>query len=184
MKEIRNPWVGNTEGYFCFGCCPDNEAGVKLTAYADGEEVVAVWAPEARYQGWINTLHGGVHAVLLDEICGWAVFYRLQTSGMTTRMETRYRRAVSTDEPYLVLRATLTGVRRNLAALHATLCDSQGNLCSEADCIYFTFPPEKAREMGFEPCITVGDELDMEACIARHAIRRDGREKRLHDGKA
>lgn len=28
MKKIINPWK-NMEGYNCFGCSPDNEAGVE-----------------------------------------------------------------------------------------------------------------------------------------------------------
>ena len=170
MREIRNPWIG-TDGYFCFGCCPDNEAGVKLTAYADGDDVVAVWTPQPRYQGWIDTLHGGIHSVLLDEICRWAVFYKMQTSGVTTRMETRYRHAVSTNDDYIVLRASVTEVRRNLVTIRATLSDARGRVCSEAVCTYFTFPPEKAQEMGFVGCEAVGEDITFEACIARHARR-------------
>lgn len=29
MKKIINPWKG-MEGYNCFGCAPNNEAGVKM----------------------------------------------------------------------------------------------------------------------------------------------------------
>ena len=29
MKKIINPWKG-MEGYNCFGCAPNNEAGVNL----------------------------------------------------------------------------------------------------------------------------------------------------------
>ena len=28
------------EGYNCFGCSPDNEAGVRMEFYEDGDEVV------------------------------------------------------------------------------------------------------------------------------------------------
>ena len=73
MKKIINPWRG-MDGYNCFGCAPHNEAGVKMEFYEDGDEIVSVWRPESKFQGWINTLHGGVQSVLLDEICGWVVF--------------------------------------------------------------------------------------------------------------
>ncbi len=66
MKKIINPWL-HKEGYYCFGCAPNNEAGVKMEFYEDGDDVVSIWKPEAKYQGWINTLHGGIQAVLLDE---------------------------------------------------------------------------------------------------------------------
>ncbi len=39
MKKIINPWKG-MEGYNCFGCAPNNEAGVKMEFYEDGDEVI------------------------------------------------------------------------------------------------------------------------------------------------
>ena len=40
MKKIINPWKG-MEGYNCFGCAPNNEAGVKMEFYEDGDEVIS-----------------------------------------------------------------------------------------------------------------------------------------------
>ena len=59
MKKIINPWK-DMEGYNCFGCSPDNEAGVRMEFYEDGDEVVSIWKPRPEYQGWLNTLHGGI----------------------------------------------------------------------------------------------------------------------------
>ena len=95
MKKIINPWK-DMEGYNCFGCSPDNEAGVRMEFYEDGDEVVSIWKPRPEYQGWLNTLHGGIQSVLLDEICGWVVFRKLQTGGVTSKMETRFRKSIST----------------------------------------------------------------------------------------
>ena len=88
MKKIINPWK-DMEGYNCFGCSPDNEAGVRMEFYEDGDEVVSIWKPRPEYQGWLNTLHGGIQSVLLDEICGWVVFRKLQTGGVTSKIEAR-----------------------------------------------------------------------------------------------
>lgn len=141
------------EGYNCFGCSPTNEYGLKMEFYEDGDEVVSVWKPDGHYQGFLHTLHGGVQSVLLDEICGWTVFRKLQTAGMTSKMETRFRKAVSTDCAQVVLRASLREQRRNLAFVEARLYNDKGELCTEALCTYFTFPPEKAvREMYFRGC--------------------------------
>ena len=40
MKKIINPWK-DMEGYNCFGCSPDNEAGVRMEFYEDGDEAVS-----------------------------------------------------------------------------------------------------------------------------------------------
>lgn len=152
MKKLINPWK-DMPGYNCFGCSPDNEAGVKMTFFEDGDEIVSYWQPESQFQGWLNTLHGGIQCVLLDEICGWTIFRKLQVAGMTTKMETRYRRSVSTVNGALTLRARIKEQRRNLVTVEGQLFDAEGNLCTEAVCVYFTFSKEKSeQEMFFRSC--------------------------------
>ena len=112
--------------------------------YEDGDEVVSIWKPRPEYQGWLNTLHGGIQSVLLDEICGWVVFRKLQTGGVTSKMETRFRKSISTNDTHVVLRASLREQKRNIAIIEARLYNSMGELCTEATCTYFTFPKEKA----------------------------------------
>lgn len=159
MKKIINPWR-KLAGYNCFGCSPDNEYGVKMEFYEDGDEVVSIWKPDEHYQGFLHTLHGGIQSVLLDEICGWVVFRKLQTAGMTTKMETRFRKSVSTDASHLVLRASLKEQKRNLAFVEARLYNDKEELCTEALCTYFTFPKEKAeKEMFFRGCEVEPEEL-------------------------
>ena len=90
MRKIKNHWV-HKEGYDCFGCSPDNPLGVKMEFYEDGDDIVCFWKPQAHYQGWIDTLHGGIQATLIDECASWVVFRKLQTSGVTNRLEVKYR---------------------------------------------------------------------------------------------
>lgn len=79
------------EGYDCFGCCPDNPIGVHMEFYEDGDDIISFWNPQTHYQGWINTMHGGILCTLIDEIAGWVIFRKLQTSGMTTHLEIKYK---------------------------------------------------------------------------------------------
>ena len=53
-------------GYNCFGCCPTNPIGAQMRFYEDGDDIISIWKPTQNHQSWINTLHGGVQAVLLD----------------------------------------------------------------------------------------------------------------------
>ena len=152
MRKIKNPWIGK-EGYNCFACAPHNESGLKMEFFEDGEDVVSIWKPKTQYQGWIDTLHGGIQAVLLDEICAWTILWKLQTTGVTSKMETRYLHAVSTKDSYLTLRAHIVEQKRNIVILEAGIYDSQEKLCTKAVCTYFTFSKEKAEEeMGFHSC--------------------------------
>lgn len=159
MKKIINPWKG-LEGYNCFGCAPNNEAGIKMEFYEDGDEVVSIWKPRPEYQGWINTLHGGIQAVLMDEICAWVILCKLQTTGVTSKMETRYRKPVSTTDSHIVLRASIKEVKRNIVIIEAKLYNKDGEVCTEAVCTYFTFSHEKSKdEMHFDKCDVEPEEI-------------------------
>lgn len=152
MKKIINPYK-DLDGYFCFGCAPQNEAGVKMEFYEDGDEIVSYWKPEAKYQGWLNTLHGGIQSVLIDEICAWVVMRKMQTTGVTSKMEVRYLKPVSTLERCLTLRAKITDRIRNIVLIEAGLYNEKGELCSKGVCTYYTFSREKAEnEMFFHEC--------------------------------
>ena len=129
MRKINNPWLSKP-GYDCFGCCPDNPLGVKMEFYEDGDSVVCFWKPQAHYQGWIDTLHGGIQATLIDECASWVVFRRLQTTGVTTKLEVRYRKSIMTTEEQITIRATLSEMRRNLALIHVEIANSKGELCA------------------------------------------------------
>lgn len=163
MKRIINPWQ-DMPGYNCFGCAPANPSGVKMEFYEDNQEIVSVWRPQTIYQGWIDTLHGGIQAVLLDEICAWVVLRKMQTTGVTSRMEIRYKQAISTTDFFLILRASIQETRRNLATINARIFNQAGQICTEATCIYYTFPQEKAqKEMHFLSCEVAPEEIDLQS---------------------
>ena len=144
MKKIINPWKG-LEGYNCFGCAPNNEAGIKMEFYEDGDEVVSIWKPRP---------------VLMDEICAWVILRKLQTTGVTSKMETRYRKSVSTTDSHIVLRASIKEVKRNIVIIEAKLYNKDGEVCTEAVCTYFTFSHEKSKdEMHFDKCDVEPEEI-------------------------
>ena len=160
-KKIINPWR-NHEGYNCFGCSPDNPIGLHLEFFAeqsgraeryeDGDYIVSTWHPEHNYQGWVDTMHGGILSTLIDEVCGWVVTRKLQTSGYTVQLSVKFRKAVPTTEPELTIRAKVSKQVRNLAYISAEITNSKGELCNEGEAIYFLMNEEKAKEMGFLHC--------------------------------
>ena len=151
MKKIINPWR-NHEGYNCFGCSPDNPIGLHMEFYEDGDYIVSTWHPEHNYQGWVDTMHGGILSTLNDEVCGWVVTRKLQTSGYTVQLNVKFRKAVPTTEPELTIRAKVSKQVRNLAYISAEITNSKGELCNEGEVIYFLMNEEKAKEMGFLYC--------------------------------
>ncbi len=145
MKRIINPWRG-MDGYRCFGCDPRSEQGLRMEFYEDGDRIVSRWKPRPEFQGWVDTLHGGIQATLADEISSWVVFRKFQTSGVTSRMEVRYLKPIHTSEDHITLQATVVRQRRNIVDIQVKIFNSQDQLCTEALCIYFLFPKEKAHE--------------------------------------
>ena len=94
-KHIINPWK-EVEGYDCFGCSPDNPLGLHMEFQEEGEDIVCHWHPGTHFQGWVHTMHGGILSTLCDETAGWVVFRKLQTTGVTTRLDVRYKKPVMT----------------------------------------------------------------------------------------
>ena len=151
MKKIINPWCDHPQ-YNCFGCSPTNPIGLHLEFWEDGEEVVTTWSPCVNYDGWVETLHGGIISTLIDETCGWVVTRKMQTSGFTANLSVKFRKAVPTTEPELTIRAKVTKQVRNLAYINAEIINSIGEVCNEGEAIYFLMNQEKAKEMGFLHC--------------------------------
>lgn len=147
MKKIKNHWLPLTDqGYHCFACAPTNPYGLKMEFYEDGDDVVSLWTPRENYQGWLHTLHGGIQATLLDEIGGWVISRKLQTSAVTSNLNIRYRKPVPTGEHLtLELRARIKSRKRSFVEIEATLSHN-GELCTSADITYYCFSQQKARE--------------------------------------
>lgn len=146
MKKIKNPYIGlEDQGYNCFACSPNNPIGLKMEFYEDGDDVVCFWQPSDNFQGWLKTLHGGIQATLMDEIGGWLINRKLQTAGMTTRLNMKYQRPIPTGDGVTVeVRGRIKEMKRNLAFIEASILH-EGAVCSSCDMVYFCFPKEKAQ---------------------------------------
>lgn len=92
MKKILNPYL-NKKGYNCVCCAPNNPVGLHLEFWEEGEDVLTIWNPGENYQGWINTLHGGIISMLMDEVAGWVINRKLQTTGVTMQLNMKYKEA-------------------------------------------------------------------------------------------
>jgi acyl-coenzyme A thioesterase PaaI-like protein len=121
-----------------------------MSFYEDEEHIVCHWKPGEQYQGFHDILHGGIQATMMDEIASWVVFVKLDTAGVTFRLNTRFRKPVSISKGEVVLRAKLIKQERRIATINATLLDGDGNICSESTVEYFVFSRTRAvKEMHF-----------------------------------
>ena len=153
MKKIINPFVGMEEkGYNCFACCPSNPFGLKMEFYEDGDDIVCIWEPHENFQSWVGTLHGGIQATLLDEVGGWVISRKLQTTGVTTHLNVRYKTTVPVGKGPLEIRARLKEMKRNFAFIDAEI-SHEGKACTSCEMIYCTVSQDVAKnEFLFNGC--------------------------------
>ncbi|MFQ5795477.1 MAG: PaaI family thioesterase [Candidatus Bipolaricaulia bacterium] len=66
----------------CFGCGSANPKGLRIRSFAQGDKVVAEWAPDPRHEAFPGVLNGGIIGTLLDCHSNWTVaWYLTQRSG-------------------------------------------------------------------------------------------------------
>jgi uncharacterized protein (TIGR00369 family) len=150
MKKILNPYP-KYEGYNCFGCSPNNDNGLRMEFFEDGDEVICNWQPSGFLQGYHNVLHGGIQATLMDEIGSWFVQVKLKTAGVTSNLNVRYINPVSIVKGDILLKASLIRKRKNLVDVLVRLFDSNEKLCAKGEITYFTFSPDIAKRELYYP---------------------------------
>lgn len=140
MKKIRNPWIPLLdEGYNCFACAPTNLKGLKMEFWEDGDELVSLWRPTPDYEGWLGTLHGGIQSTLIDEIGGWWIGRKKQLSAMTTKLNVKFMKPVSSKpEDEIELRCRLKEEKRTFVTMQVTL-SQHGEVRTEGELTYYCF---------------------------------------------
>ena len=63
-KAIQDQW--SKYGTMCWGCGRNNEHGLQIKSYWDGEETVATWHPQPYHLAFPGALNGGIIAALID----------------------------------------------------------------------------------------------------------------------
>jgi uncharacterized protein (TIGR00369 family) len=148
-RKINNVFA--KEDYTCFACSPHNEIGLKLQFFETEDGVEAEWTPNRLYEGYPGVIHGGIQAVMLDEITAWTVYIKAGTAGVTSRLNIKYRKPVSSLQNHITLKGKILKTQRNFIYLEGLLFDEQGELCAEAEAVYFTYPHDKAVKMRWYP---------------------------------
>lgn len=96
----------------CFGCGPANPDGVHVRSFVRGDEVVAEWTPQSKYEAFPGVLNGGIIGTLLDCHCNWTAAWHL----MRASNEKRPPCTVTADYTIKLLRPTPTNVPVFLSA--------------------------------------------------------------------
>lgn len=137
----------------CFGCGPNNEKGLRIKSFWDGDDSVCTFRPSPEHAaGPKRYLNGGIIATIIDchGICtAVADLYRAEGREIGTEpslwcvtgtLSVRYMAPVPIDRP-VELRATIVeraGKRMNLECLLL----SDGDECARGEVVAIRVPPE------------------------------------------
>jgi acyl-coenzyme A thioesterase PaaI-like protein len=127
----------------CFVCGLENENGLKLTFYSDGEgRVVSEYIVSKMFEGYPGVVHGGIIASMLDEALGrafmWGDSYRFM---YTARITVRYRKNVPSGQPLRIV-GTVVKDRGRMGESKAELFGPYGELLAEAEGLVVEIPEE------------------------------------------
>ena len=74
----------------CFVCGARNPIGLRLRFRTDGKIVETDFVPSREHNGFVNVIHGGILATLLDEIMVWACGVETRQFAYCAEMTVRY----------------------------------------------------------------------------------------------
>ncbi|HOZ30317.1 MAG TPA: PaaI family thioesterase [Bacteroidales bacterium] len=142
MKKLKNAFVNSTKDFNCFGCSPNNPIGLKMDFYVDGDKFWAKWNPDKNYDGWINVVHGGIQACLVDETAEWYIFTKYGRSAVTSELQIKYKKPLSSASGIIRIEANEISFKRNIAEISLKITDLNNNICTEAIGKFYVFSEE------------------------------------------
>ncbi len=145
MKELL---PAQTSVPHCFGCGRDNPAGMKLRFTREDSKTVSTrFTPPKDWTGWANMLHGGFHAVLLDEVMAWAAWVCAdEPNFVTADMSIKYLRPAYVEQEIIGYGEVIEEKGRDIL-VRGWLMDTDGNRVSEGSATIKRINPEKMQKM-------------------------------------
>ena len=90
--------LDNNEYSWCFACGKENEHGLHMRFELDDEKCTAYFTPRKEHQSYTGRMHGGLVAVLLDEVTGNYLYCKEGKPSYTAKIEIRYRQPLVIGE--------------------------------------------------------------------------------------
>lgn len=143
--------------HHCWGCGSQNEHGLQIKSYWEGDEGVCTWRPQPYHLAWPGMVNGGILAAIIDCHCtctAIAAAYRAAHQPITepsliamvaAELRIAYLRPTPIAE-LLHLRATIREQTERTAILTATL-SALGEVCVRAEAVIVRprFSPDMVR---------------------------------------
>jgi acyl-CoA thioesterase FadM len=126
-QEIPNYWTGQ-----CFGCSTVNSYGLRLRFYLSENGCYTKCSIPDYLCGIDGIVHGGMIALLLDEVSQWTIIARLGKMGLTREISVRYLKPVPTNTE-IVVEAKIEIQDEKDTVLRSTIRSKDNELLAEGE---------------------------------------------------
>lgn len=140
--------------HVCFGCSPTNPIGLRMRFFGKpGEPVVVTrYVVRKEYCGFSAYAHGGIIALMFDEILAYASYHVHHEFGMTKSLNVQFHKPVEIGKVHFLVARVLGskprasgGVDVSIEAfIHAGTRESD-KPCASATGVYVILPVERIR---------------------------------------
>jgi len=134
-QEIPNHWKGQ-----CFGCSTANKHGLGLRFYLSENGCYTKCSIPDYLCGVDGVVHGGMIALLLDEVSQWTMIGRMGKMGLTREISVRYLKPVLTGTEVLV-EARIAAQDERSTVLHSAVRSMDNALLAEGESRWMMVDP-------------------------------------------
>lgn len=121
----------NNEYTWCFACGKDNPKGLKMKFELDEDKCLAYFTPRQEHQSYNGRMHGGLVAVLLDEVTGNYLFCKEGKPAYTAKINIRYRKPLVIGEEVICIGRELARKGR-LVEMQGQIIKKDGTVLAES----------------------------------------------------
>ena len=126
-REIPNYWAGQ-----CFGCSTVNSYSLRLRFFLSEKGCYTECSIPDYLCGIDGVAHGGMIALLLDEVSQWTIIARTRKMGLTREISVRYLKPVPTNTE-IVAEARIETQDEKDTLLRSTIHSKDNELLAEGE---------------------------------------------------
>jgi uncharacterized protein (TIGR00369 family) len=133
---------------FCFVCGLENDHGLHLRFYENGEgEVIVDTVVSDHFQGYPGIVHGGIVAALVDETLGRVHMGKPENPRFmfTAKINVNYRKPVPTEKAIRIVAKAVKRKRRTATSI-CSIYGPEGELLVDAEAVLVNVPDEMVRD--------------------------------------
>lgn len=124
---IDFPW-----DFTCFSKIDKNPLGIQLPLYQIGEHMYTRFKCLPNHVGWDNVIHGGIIALICDDILGKHVLSISKSFCMTRNLNIKYLKPTYSKVGH-IFKTTIIRKGRTTVWIKVDIYNEQGDLCAYAD---------------------------------------------------